>query len=96
MESACCPISFFPPVHSVFTELAATYGKFTVICQGWGENAWITENLFIEARPVQAVSAVRGWIEREFSPATNLEPHPCHRARINVPSDSTGKHIMEL
>ena len=60
------------PAHSVFTELGATYGKFTVICQGWGENAWVAENLFIEARPVQAVDAVRGWIERRILSRTNL------------------------
>jgi hypothetical protein len=60
------------PVHSVFTELGATYGKFTVISQGWGENAWIQENLFIEARPVQAVDAIRGWIERRILSRTNL------------------------
>jgi hypothetical protein len=60
------------PVHSVFTELGANYGKFTVICQGWGENAWVTENLFIEARPVQAVSAVRSWFERRILSRTNL------------------------
>lgn len=60
------------PVHSVFTELAATYGKFTVICQGWGENAWVTENLFIEPRPASAVDAVHGWIDRRFLSRTNM------------------------
>jgi hypothetical protein len=60
------------PAHSVFTELATTYGKFTVICQGWGENAWVTENLFIEPRPEQALAAVRGWIEKRILSRTNL------------------------
>ena len=60
------------PAHSVFTELATTYGKFTVICQGWGENAWVTENLFIEPRAERAVGAVRGWIEKRILSRTSL------------------------
>lgn len=52
------------PAHSVFTELAASYGKFTVICQGWGERSWIGESLLVEPCADQAMSAVRVWIEK--------------------------------
>jgi hypothetical protein len=53
------------PAHSVFTELAASYGKLTVVSQGCGESSWIGENLFIEPRPVHAMRAVRLWIEQK-------------------------------
>jgi hypothetical protein len=59
------------PIHSVFTELGASYGKFTVVSQGRGDSERISENLLIEPRPQQAVSALRFWIDhhvhRRFS-----------------------------
>jgi hypothetical protein len=51
------------PAHSVFTELAASYGKFTAVCQGWGESAWIGDHLFVEPRPDKAVHALCSWIK---------------------------------
>jgi hypothetical protein len=80
------------PVHSVFTELGATYGKFTVICQGWGENAWVTENLFSEARPVQAVDAVRGWIERRILSRTSLSRIITKILEAKIPTQNMDVH----
>jgi hypothetical protein len=52
------------PAHSVFTELAASYGKFTAVCQGWGESAWIGNHLYVEPRPAQAIRALCSWLEQ--------------------------------
>lgn len=60
------------PAHSVFTELAVSYGKLTVVCQGWGESSWIGESLFVEPRAAHAMSAVRLWIEQKFLTRTCL------------------------
>jgi len=53
------------PAHTVFTELASTYGKLTVVCQGWGETAWVNDHLYIEPHPVRAVHAVQSWLEHQ-------------------------------
>jgi hypothetical protein len=60
------------PAHSVFTELAAIYGKLTVISQGWGEASWVGDNLYIEPGPAQAANAVRSWIEKRVLPRRSL------------------------
>ena len=60
------------PAHSVFTELAASYGKLTVVCQGWGESSWIGESLFVEPCAAHAMSAVRVWIEQKVLTRTCL------------------------
>ena len=60
------------PAHSVFTELAASYGKLTVVCQGWGGSSWIGESLFVEPCAAHAMSAVRGWIEQKVLTRTCL------------------------
>lgn len=53
------------PAHSVFTELAESYGKFTAICQGWGESAWINDHLFVEPSAEKAVHALRSWVKNK-------------------------------
>jgi len=53
------------PLHCVFTELAASYGKLTLVCQGWGESSWIGENLFIEPSPERGIRAVELWIKQK-------------------------------
>lgn len=52
------------PAHSVFTELAAAYGKLTLICQGWGESSWVGDNLYVEPCPAHAMNALRSWVEQ--------------------------------
>ncbi|HXG51795.1 MAG TPA: hypothetical protein VNN77_10360 [candidate division Zixibacteria bacterium] len=53
------------PAHSVFTELAASYGKFTAVCQGWGERVWVNDHLLVEPIPSLAMRAVRSWVEKK-------------------------------
>jgi hypothetical protein len=79
------------PVHSVFTELAATYGKFTVICQGWGEGAWVTENLFVEPRPQLALRAVSSWTQKRILPRKSLAGIIADTLETTMASD-TGAH----
>lgn len=52
------------PVHSVYTELAAFYGKLTVVCQGWGQRSWVGENLYVEPNPERALQALQTWVEQ--------------------------------
>jgi hypothetical protein len=52
------------PAHSVFTELASSYGKFTAVCQAWGDSAWISDRLFVEPRADKAIAALRSWVEK--------------------------------
>lgn len=52
------------PAWSVFTELASSYGKLTVISHAWGERGWIEDNLFVEPSPERAIPAVLAWVER--------------------------------
>jgi hypothetical protein len=60
------------PVHSVFTELASIYGKLTVISQGWGERSWVSDNLYIEPHPGQAVNTIHTWIKNRVLPRRSL------------------------
>ena len=65
------------PIHSIFTELGASYGKFTVVSRGRGDSEWLGENLLIEPEPRSAVNALRFWIDnhvhRRFSLAQILQ-----------------------
>ena len=36
------------PADSGFMELVVSYGKLTVVCQGWGESSCIGESLFVQ------------------------------------------------
>ncbi len=56
------------PAFSVFTELSFSYGKLTVISQGWGESSWVGENLFLEPRSEHIVQPIRAWLERRVLP----------------------------
>jgi hypothetical protein len=80
------------PAHSVFTELGAAYGKFTVICQGWGENQWVSENLFIEPRPQQALGALRGWIQKQIRSRRNLACIIAAALESTAPAPGRGAH----
>lgn len=52
------------PIHSIFTELGASYGKFSVVSPGRGESEWLGENLLVEPDPRSAVNALRFWIDK--------------------------------
>lgn len=52
------------PAFSVFTELAASYGKLTVVCQPWVERRRAGENLLLEPDPERAALAVGEWAAR--------------------------------
>lgn len=52
------------PAWSVFTELASSYGKLTVISHAWGERGWLEDNLFVEPSAERAIPAVLAWVER--------------------------------
>ena len=52
------------PAWSVFTEIASSYGKLTVISHAWGERGWVGDNLFVEPYPERAISSVLAWVER--------------------------------
>jgi hypothetical protein len=54
------------PAWSVFTEIAASYGKLTAICHGWGERGWVGENVFVEPQPQRAMPTLLTWIERRI------------------------------
>ena len=60
------------PAHSVYTELAAAYGKLTVVCQGWGKSSWVGDNLYIEPQPERLRNAMCSWIERRVLPRRAL------------------------
>jgi len=53
------------PAHSVFTELASSYGKLTAVCQGWGDSAWIHDHLFVEPNAERAVRALCSWVQQK-------------------------------
>ena len=52
------------PAWSVFTEVASSYGKLTVISHAWGERGWVGDNLFVEPSPERAIPSVLAWVER--------------------------------
>jgi hypothetical protein len=54
------------PACSVFTELAAFYGKLTIVSQAFGEKNWVGENLFLEPQPARAVSLIQTWVENRL------------------------------
>jgi hypothetical protein len=60
------------PAHSVFTELASSYGKFTAVCQGWGDSAWIGDHLFVEPSADKAVHALCSWVKNNLLPRRPL------------------------
>jgi hypothetical protein len=80
------------PAHSVFTELAASYGKFTAVCQGWGDSAWVGDHLFIEPRPAQAIQALRSWVEQKVLTRRCLSEVLTGALIRNVHADQIGVH----
>jgi len=54
------------PNFSVHAELAAQYGKLTIVSQAMGQKAWISENLYAEPEPERIVGLIETWIEKSF------------------------------
>jgi hypothetical protein len=54
------------PAWSVFTEVATSYGKLTVINHTWGERGWVGDNLFVEPYPERAILTILAWIEKRI------------------------------
>jgi hypothetical protein len=52
------------PVCSVFTELAAFYGKLTIVSNAWGDRTWVGENLFVEPEAQRAMDLIHRWVEK--------------------------------
>jgi hypothetical protein len=80
------------PAHSVFTELSASYGKFTAVCQGWGDSAWVGDHLFVEPRPAQAIQALRSWVEQKVLTRRCLSEVLTGALMRNVHVDQIGVH----
>lgn len=55
------------PACSVFTELAAFYGKLTIVSQAFGEKNWVSENFFLEPQPERAATLIRSWVENRLA-----------------------------
>ena len=52
------------PAWSVYTEIASSYGKLTIISHAWGERGWVGDNLFVEPHPERAIPSLLAWVER--------------------------------
>ena len=80
------------PAHSVFTELAAGYGKLTLVCQGWGESSWIGENLLVEPCPDRAIRTAELWIRKNVLTRESLGEVLCAQLERQYSPKMIGVH----
>ncbi len=80
------------PLHCVFTELAASYGKLTLVCQGWGESSWIGESLIVEPSPQRAIRAVEPWVTQKVLTRRSLSQVLTAMLHRQSPGELIGVH----